>query len=150
MRPRNAVLSRVEETHADTVIGALSGAPYGATKRCPVRGRRMRTPPLWAQVELPIGPRSAVLGGGGACGHRNWGLRWSPHLAPRNVVLGGGGACGHRRRGRRRKDEGGRRNAGHRLFKTRTQQHRIMLGNNTSSLGQMLFVCLCHAYRVAR
>ena len=28
-------LCRVGETHVDTAIGALGGAPHGATKRCP-------------------------------------------------------------------------------------------------------------------
>ena len=28
-------------------------------------------------VELPMGPRNAVLGGGDACEHPHWGLRWS-------------------------------------------------------------------------
>eukprot|EP00959_Pyramimonas_sp_CCMP1952_P036438 762766-Pyramimonas_sp.AAC.1 len=27
---------------------------------------------------LPMGPRSAVLGGGDACGRSNWDLRWGP------------------------------------------------------------------------
>ena len=44
--------------------GAFGGAPYGATKRCPGWGRRMRTPPLGPSVELPMGPRNAALGGG--------------------------------------------------------------------------------------
>eukprot|EP00959_Pyramimonas_sp_CCMP1952_P435788 9125625-Pyramimonas_sp.AAC.1 len=47
------------ETHAAPLIGAFGGAPYGATKRCAVRGGRMRTPPLGPSVELPMGPRSA-------------------------------------------------------------------------------------------
>eukprot|EP00959_Pyramimonas_sp_CCMP1952_P427586 8955187-Pyramimonas_sp.AAC.1 len=33
------------------------------------------TPGPW--VELPMGPQSAVLGTGDACGHRQWGLGWS-------------------------------------------------------------------------
>eukprot|EP00959_Pyramimonas_sp_CCMP1952_P104559 2185542-Pyramimonas_sp.AAC.1 len=37
----------------------------------------MWTVPLKPPVMLPMGPRSAVLGGGDACGHRRWGLRWS-------------------------------------------------------------------------
>eukprot|EP00959_Pyramimonas_sp_CCMP1952_P352597 7387465-Pyramimonas_sp.AAC.1 len=36
----------------------------------------MRTPSLGQSVELPMGPRSGVLGGGNACGHRHKGLRW--------------------------------------------------------------------------
>eukprot|EP00959_Pyramimonas_sp_CCMP1952_P306212 6408605-Pyramimonas_sp.AAC.1 len=39
--PRNAVLGG--KTPANTTIGASSGAPCGATKRCSGRGRRMRT-----------------------------------------------------------------------------------------------------------
>merc|ERR1712091_640988 len=70
-------LSWVGETHADTPTEAFGGAPYGATKRCPGWGRRMRTPPLGPSVELPMGPRNAVLGGGDACGHPHLGLRWS-------------------------------------------------------------------------
>eukprot|EP00959_Pyramimonas_sp_CCMP1952_P164479 3438670-Pyramimonas_sp.AAC.1 len=37
----------------------------------------MRTVPRGPSVELPMGPRSAVLGGGTACGLRHWDLRWS-------------------------------------------------------------------------
>eukprot|EP00959_Pyramimonas_sp_CCMP1952_P400086 8382656-Pyramimonas_sp.AAC.1 len=37
----------------------------------------MRTAPLRPSVELPIGPRSVILGGGGACEHRHRGLRWN-------------------------------------------------------------------------
>ena len=36
----------------------------------------MRAPPLEPSVELPMGPRNAVLGGGDACGP-HWGLPWS-------------------------------------------------------------------------
>ena len=49
--------------HANFPIGALGGAPFGATKR--VRGvpkwggGAMRTFPLGPSVELPMGPRSA-------------------------------------------------------------------------------------------
>eukprot|EP00959_Pyramimonas_sp_CCMP1952_P140690 2944178-Pyramimonas_sp.AAC.1 len=35
----------------------------------------MQPAPLGPSVELPIGPRSAVLGGGGACNLRHWDLR---------------------------------------------------------------------------
>ena len=78
----------------------------------------MRTAPLGPSVELPLGPRNAVLGGGDACGLRHWDLRWSslwghetlswmgethancatgtlggaPYGAT-NAVLGGGDAC---------------------------------------------------------
>eukprot|EP00959_Pyramimonas_sp_CCMP1952_P352469 7384907-Pyramimonas_sp.AAC.1 len=41
------------------------------------RRERMRTLPLEPSVDQPMGPRSAVLGGGGACGHCHWSLRWS-------------------------------------------------------------------------
>eukprot|EP00959_Pyramimonas_sp_CCMP1952_P176440 3687317-Pyramimonas_sp.AAC.1 len=59
----------------------------------------MWTPPLGPHVELPMGPRSAVLGGGDRCGHRHWGLKWSSvelPMGPRIAVLGRSGACGHR------------------------------------------------------
>eukprot|EP00959_Pyramimonas_sp_CCMP1952_P188596 3944331-Pyramimonas_sp.AAC.1 len=61
-------------------------------------------------------PRSAVLGGGDACGAHHWGLRWTSlrghtgwgrrmrytplgpevdlPMGPRNAFLGGGDACG--------------------------------------------------------
>eukprot|EP00959_Pyramimonas_sp_CCMP1952_P108955 2278308-Pyramimonas_sp.AAC.1 len=67
-------LSWVGETHANTLIEAFGGAPYGATKRCPGQMRRMRTPPLEPSVEPPIGLRSVALVGGTACGHPHWGL----------------------------------------------------------------------------
>eukprot|EP00959_Pyramimonas_sp_CCMP1952_P442181 9256936-Pyramimonas_sp.AAC.1 len=56
-------------THAGCAIETFRGAPYGATKRCTGCGRRMRA--------APLGPRSAVLGVGGACGLRHWDFRWS-------------------------------------------------------------------------
>eukprot|EP00959_Pyramimonas_sp_CCMP1952_P217239 4543451-Pyramimonas_sp.AAC.1 len=69
-------------------MGAFSGAPYGATKRCPGWGnRRMRTPPLGPSVERPMWPRNAALGGGTACGHPHWGLRWSSLMGPRSAAL---------------------------------------------------------------
>eukprot|EP00959_Pyramimonas_sp_CCMP1952_P452015 9463970-Pyramimonas_sp.AAC.1 len=37
----------------------------------------MRAAPLGPSVELPLEPRSAVLGGGDACELRHWDLRWS-------------------------------------------------------------------------
>eukprot|EP00959_Pyramimonas_sp_CCMP1952_P197872 4138189-Pyramimonas_sp.AAC.1 len=40
-------------------------------------GERMRTAPPGPSVELPVGPRSAVVGGRGACGLRHWDLRRS-------------------------------------------------------------------------
>eukprot|EP00959_Pyramimonas_sp_CCMP1952_P062596 1308805-Pyramimonas_sp.AAC.1 len=36
-----------------------------------------KTPPLGPEVDLLIGPRHAVLGGGDVCEHRHWGLRWA-------------------------------------------------------------------------
>eukprot|EP00959_Pyramimonas_sp_CCMP1952_P058424 1220391-Pyramimonas_sp.AAC.1 len=36
-------LSWAGKTHANTPTGAFGGAPYGATKRCLARKRRMRT-----------------------------------------------------------------------------------------------------------
>eukprot|EP00959_Pyramimonas_sp_CCMP1952_P389134 8153394-Pyramimonas_sp.AAC.1 len=53
-------------THAGGPTGGFGGAPYEATKRCTGWvtcqigcGGRMRTVPLGASMELPIGPRSA-------------------------------------------------------------------------------------------
>eukprot|EP00959_Pyramimonas_sp_CCMP1952_P452195 9466147-Pyramimonas_sp.AAC.1 len=43
------------EPHAPTPTGAFGGAPYGAAKRCPGLGNRMRPPPLGPSVELPLG-----------------------------------------------------------------------------------------------
>eukprot|EP00959_Pyramimonas_sp_CCMP1952_P185129 3871227-Pyramimonas_sp.AAC.1 len=57
----------VVRTHVDTPTGAFGVAPYGATKRCPGRGRCMRTAPLGPSLELLMGPRSAGMGGGDAC-----------------------------------------------------------------------------------
>eukprot|EP00959_Pyramimonas_sp_CCMP1952_P412382 8641836-Pyramimonas_sp.AAC.1 len=34
----------------------------------------MRTPPLEPSVELPMGQRSAALGGGNSCGQCLWGV----------------------------------------------------------------------------
>ena len=67
--------------HANPATGAFGGAPYGATIR--VKGalkwgwNRVRTLPLGPSVELPMGPRSAVLGRGTACDRGHWGLRRS-------------------------------------------------------------------------
>eukprot|EP00959_Pyramimonas_sp_CCMP1952_P251713 5259252-Pyramimonas_sp.AAC.1 len=60
----------VEETHANTATEAFGGALHGATKRCTERWGRMRTPAWKPSVELPLGPRNVVLGGGDACEHR--------------------------------------------------------------------------------
>eukprot|EP00959_Pyramimonas_sp_CCMP1952_P361645 7573944-Pyramimonas_sp.AAC.1 len=76
--------------------GLSGGASNGATKRHGW-GKRMRTPPLGPSVELPMGPRNASLGGGPACEHRQWGLRWgSLVMGQVNAVLGGGSAGEHR------------------------------------------------------
>ena len=37
----------------------------------------MRAAPLGPSVELPMGPRNDVPGGGDACGLHHWDLRWS-------------------------------------------------------------------------
>eukprot|EP00959_Pyramimonas_sp_CCMP1952_P446757 9354679-Pyramimonas_sp.AAC.1 len=37
----------------------------------------MWTPPLGQSVELPVGPRHAVLSWKCARGRRHWGIRWS-------------------------------------------------------------------------
>eukprot|EP00959_Pyramimonas_sp_CCMP1952_P040238 841184-Pyramimonas_sp.AAC.1 len=63
MGPR--ALYWVREMHAKTLWG--HEALYW-------EGGRMRIPPLRFSLE---GPRSAVLGGGGACEHGHWVLRWS-------------------------------------------------------------------------
>eukprot|EP00959_Pyramimonas_sp_CCMP1952_P264875 5538457-Pyramimonas_sp.AAC.1 len=48
MGPRSAVLGWGDagETRANCATGAFCGAPCGATKRFPGRGRRVRTAPL--------------------------------------------------------------------------------------------------------
>ena len=75
---REACAKNCAVTHATPAIGAFGGAPYGATIL--VRGvqkwtrSRMRTRPLGPSVELPMGPRSVVLGGGDACERGHWGL----------------------------------------------------------------------------
>eukprot|EP00959_Pyramimonas_sp_CCMP1952_P093922 1964811-Pyramimonas_sp.AAC.1 len=62
-------------THADSAnAGAFGGASYGATQCCAGRGKHMRTPPLAPSVEFLMGPGSAVLDGGDACGRRHWDL----------------------------------------------------------------------------
>eukprot|EP00959_Pyramimonas_sp_CCMP1952_P254458 5314877-Pyramimonas_sp.AAC.1 len=71
MGPRSAALG---ETHANYATGTFGGSPYGATKRCPGRGRHARTAPLRPSVELPMRPRSAVLGGRDSCELRTWGF----------------------------------------------------------------------------
>eukprot|EP00959_Pyramimonas_sp_CCMP1952_P452007 9463832-Pyramimonas_sp.AAC.1 len=75
MRPRSAVLgggNAREHRH-----WGLRWRSYGAMKRCTERGRRIHVHPQGPAVEFPMGPRSAVLGGGDACGRCHWGLRWS-------------------------------------------------------------------------
>eukprot|EP00959_Pyramimonas_sp_CCMP1952_P228079 4769244-Pyramimonas_sp.AAC.1 len=51
--------------HPDGPTGGFSGAPNGATKRCTgwVTMPNSRAVPLEGSVELPVGPRNAVLGG---------------------------------------------------------------------------------------
>eukprot|EP00959_Pyramimonas_sp_CCMP1952_P164707 3442898-Pyramimonas_sp.AAC.1 len=53
-------MERGRQVNVATV--AFGGAPYGATKRCIERGKRMLPQPLGPSVELPVGPRSVVLG----------------------------------------------------------------------------------------
>eukprot|EP00959_Pyramimonas_sp_CCMP1952_P363222 7606307-Pyramimonas_sp.AAC.1 len=67
----------MRETHPDCATETRGEAPYVATKRCTGCGRRMRAAPLGPSVELPMGPRNAVLGGGDACGLRYWDRQWS-------------------------------------------------------------------------
>eukprot|EP00959_Pyramimonas_sp_CCMP1952_P371023 7770276-Pyramimonas_sp.AAC.1 len=62
------------ETHASTATRAFGAAPHETTKRCAGWGERMRTPPLGPSLELPLGPRTAALGGGDACMCIHWGL----------------------------------------------------------------------------
>eukprot|EP00959_Pyramimonas_sp_CCMP1952_P280486 5863022-Pyramimonas_sp.AAC.1 len=71
MGPRNALLCTGWGDACEHPTGAFGGAPYGATTRCIMWGRRMRTPPLGPSVELPMGPRNTVVGGGDACEHRH-------------------------------------------------------------------------------
>eukprot|EP00959_Pyramimonas_sp_CCMP1952_P371418 7777625-Pyramimonas_sp.AAC.1 len=52
----------------------------------------MWPPPLSVSVELPMGPRSVVLGVADAGGHPHRGLRWSSYGA--TAVLSVAGACG--------------------------------------------------------
>eukprot|EP00959_Pyramimonas_sp_CCMP1952_P272919 5705151-Pyramimonas_sp.AAC.1 len=41
-------------------------------------------------MELDVGSRNAVLGGGNACEHRYWGLRWSSLWDHETLCLAGG------------------------------------------------------------
>ena len=66
-----------QASRMNTPSGAFGGAPYGATKRCPGWGNRMRTAPMGPSAELPLGQRNAAPGGGTACEPRHWGIRWS-------------------------------------------------------------------------
>eukprot|EP00959_Pyramimonas_sp_CCMP1952_P047721 996189-Pyramimonas_sp.AAC.1 len=75
MGPSKAALACKIETHANGATEAFGGAPSGATKRSTGWGRRMRTLPLGPSVELPMGPRSALRGGGDARGRCHWGLK---------------------------------------------------------------------------
>eukprot|EP00959_Pyramimonas_sp_CCMP1952_P099921 2089174-Pyramimonas_sp.AAC.1 len=58
----------------------------------------MRTLPLEPSVELPVGPRTAVLNCVDACGPCHWGLRWSSlwghEPCERCAYMGGVDACG--------------------------------------------------------
>eukprot|EP00959_Pyramimonas_sp_CCMP1952_P032776 687322-Pyramimonas_sp.AAC.1 len=70
----------------------------------PRNAGRMRPVPLEPSVELPVGPRSAVLGRESACKQCRWGFRWSSiwghealswvelPVGTRNAVLGRGDA----------------------------------------------------------
>eukprot|EP00959_Pyramimonas_sp_CCMP1952_P144880 3032752-Pyramimonas_sp.AAC.1 len=65
MGPRNAILGggdACELRHRDLRWSSLWGHDTFIG-----RGRRMRTAPVEVSVELPMGPRNAVLGGGDAC-----------------------------------------------------------------------------------
>eukprot|EP00959_Pyramimonas_sp_CCMP1952_P416232 8720811-Pyramimonas_sp.AAC.1 len=70
----HAALHWVWETHAGCANRTFGGAPHGATKRYIGWGRCKRTAPLGPSVEIPTGPRNAVLGGGDACELRHWDL----------------------------------------------------------------------------
>eukprot|EP00959_Pyramimonas_sp_CCMP1952_P061449 1284029-Pyramimonas_sp.AAC.1 len=59
IRPISVLLGG--ETHASTATGTSCGTPCGAPKRCIGWGTRMRTPPLRASAELPMGLRNIVL-----------------------------------------------------------------------------------------
>eukprot|EP00959_Pyramimonas_sp_CCMP1952_P023532 494687-Pyramimonas_sp.AAC.1 len=68
------MLHWVGNTHAGCAPGTIGGAPYVASKPCTVLGRRMRAAPRRPSVEIPAGPRSAVLAVGSACGLYHWDL----------------------------------------------------------------------------
>eukprot|EP00959_Pyramimonas_sp_CCMP1952_P147915 3095503-Pyramimonas_sp.AAC.1 len=53
----------------------------------------MRTPPRAPSVELPMGPRSAVLGGGGRMRTPPLAPSVELPMGPRSAVLGGDPAC---------------------------------------------------------
>eukprot|EP00959_Pyramimonas_sp_CCMP1952_P127008 2656298-Pyramimonas_sp.AAC.1 len=65
----------MERAHANVADGTFGGASYGAAERCTEWAGRMRTPPRGHSVELPVWPRSAVLGVADACERRHWRLR---------------------------------------------------------------------------
>ena len=52
-------------THANTHTRAFGGVPYGAAKRCPGRGGRMRPPPTWTFGGAPYGATKRCPGRGG-------------------------------------------------------------------------------------
>eukprot|EP00959_Pyramimonas_sp_CCMP1952_P336861 7053739-Pyramimonas_sp.AAC.1 len=66
-------------------LGPSVELPMGPRSAVLGEGNRIRTPPLGPSVELPMGPRNAALGGGTACEHRHETLYWV-----------GGTACEHR------------------------------------------------------
>eukprot|EP00959_Pyramimonas_sp_CCMP1952_P328344 6874245-Pyramimonas_sp.AAC.1 len=75
MGPRNIVLGRRGAfglRHWDPRSSSL----YGHEALCGW-ARRTRAAPLGPSLELPMGPRRAVLGVGDACGLRFWDFRWS-------------------------------------------------------------------------
>eukprot|EP00959_Pyramimonas_sp_CCMP1952_P465005 9487569-Pyramimonas_sp.AAC.1 len=70
--PPQKIAGRRTQTYAavnTAIVNILFGrAPNGATKRYTGWGERMLAVALGPSVELPMGSRSAVLGGGDACG----------------------------------------------------------------------------------
>eukprot|EP00959_Pyramimonas_sp_CCMP1952_P412726 8648431-Pyramimonas_sp.AAC.1 len=61
----------------------------------------MRPLPLGPTAELPMGPRSAALGGGAACYLPPLGPSAELPMGQRNAALGGGSACELRHWGHR-------------------------------------------------
>ena len=122
--------------HASCATGTLVGAPYGATKRvrgvprtaCELRHWDLRWSSLWGHETCE---GCAKMGRVPHAGCATGTLVGAPYGATKRCAgcaetetcgrqrQGGGGG----RRGRRRRGE---ENAGHRLFKTRTQHHRMV------------------------